>query len=86
MDILSIGIEAGLVVAIIAITKVITMVVDPKGTLSRWYILIPTVLAVAVAFIITKPLSLQDVLKNILIYAAVSTYFYKFGKTTVLGQ
>ncbi|GEM_PF-2612853 len=86
MDLLALGLNSIVVGGIIAITKVITTVFDPQGKLSRWYILVPTVLAVLGAYLMTTPFEVKAFLLNVLIYAGVSTYLFKFGKSVILGD
>lgn len=85
MDFANLGIDLAIVAAIIALTEVAKSL-DPAKKLARFYILIPTILGVAAAFIVSRPLQWQEVAKNIVLYVGAATYLFKFGKTVVVGQ
>lgn len=86
MDLTSIGIDAALVAAIVGVVKVLTSVFDPKKVLERWYPLFPLVLAIPCAM---AKFWFDGVLQIILmafVYGSISSFAYKFAKTTILGQ
>jgi ABC-type glucose/galactose transport system permease subunit len=85
MDILTLGINSAIVGGIITLSNVIKSW-DPTNKYKRFYILIPTILGVLVAYLKTEPFMWKDFGTNIIIYVGSATYIFKFGKTTVLGQ
>jgi len=79
MDFGSLGINTALVAGIVAITQLLKTI-DKKSKFKKYYILIPLILGIGAAFLITSPLEVKDVIVNAIIYAGVSGYFYKSGK------
>jgi hypothetical protein len=86
MDLTSLGINAGIIVAIMGITEVAKSQFDPAGKLARFYILLPTFLGLVAALVMTRPLEVQELAKNAILYVGAAVYLYKFGRTTVLGK
>lgn len=86
MDLTNIGLEALLIAAIIAASKVITAVFDPKLTLERWYPLLPVIVAIPVAILRFWDKGPLAVALNVIIYGFIAGHAYKTGKTTILGQ
>ena len=85
MDILTLGVNTGIIGAIIALTEVIKGF-DKEGKLKRFYILIPTVLGSLAALFKTVPLTWQAYGESWLIFVGLSIYIFKAGKTTLLGK
>lgn len=85
MDILTLGVNIGVIGAIIAITEVVKGF-DKQGKFTRWYPLIPMILGTGAAFFKTVPLTWQGYGENWLLYVGLSTYIFKAGKTTLLGR
>ncbi len=84
MDILTIGLNAGIIAGIIGLTEVIKKIIPVK--LEGWVIIVPLLLGVAAAVGLTKPLEWQGVVVNAIIYAGASTYAWKLGKTILVGK
>lgn len=85
MDILTILPNAGVVVAIIALTQVVKTV-DKAGLLAGWYVLIPLVLGVAlgvpVSFAAGQTMWYQIVL-NCFLESAGAAFLWKIGRTVL---
>ena len=71
--------------AIIAAMEVIKKS-DTKKKLKRLYPAFVLVLGVIAALSKTQPLEWQGFLYNVMVYVAVPSYIFKFGKTTLLGK
>lgn len=84
MDLLSV-VDAGIIGAIIAIMEVFKAI-DKEKKLVRWYPLCVLVFAILAALFKTTPFAWQAFGYNALLYVGVSSFTYKFGKTTVLGK
>lgn len=78
MDLLSAGLNIGIIVGIIAITQVIKKV-DAKKKLKKYYVVFPLILGIAASFFMTNPLEWQGIGLNAMIYAGVSSYLYNSG-------
>jgi hypothetical protein len=76
------GVNTGLIFVIIMITQFLKNL-DTKNKFSKFYVLIPLLLSVGISFLVTDPIKVQDIITNILVYAGVSAYFYKTGKTFI---
>lgn len=85
MNLLGLGVNASVILAIIALSQVIKTL-DKENKFKRFYILIPSVLAIIAALALTRPLQWQEFLKHVIIYVGMSTYIFKTGKTTILGK
>ena len=78
----AIGVNSGLVFGIIFLTQTLKSL-DKKNKFKKFYIFLPLVLGVAAAFLTTKPLDVQGIVTNALVYTGVSAYFYKTGKNFI---
>lgn len=85
MDIFSLGVNMGVIGAIIAMTEVVKGF-DKEEKFKRFYPVIPLVLGTAAALFKTTPLTWQGYGENWLLYVGLSTYIFKAGKTTLLGK
>lgn len=85
MDILDLGVNMGVVGGIIAMSNWVKGF-DLEGKYARFYPLIPFALGIVAALFKTVPMSWQGVGENALIYAGISSYIFKAGKTTILGK
>lgn len=86
MDLTSIGIDAALVAAIVGLVKVLTTVFDPKAALSRWYPLLPLLLAIPCAMAKFWFDGAPKVILMAFVYGALAAFAYKTGKTTIMNQ
>jgi hypothetical protein len=84
VDIGSLGLNLALIAGIIALTGLVKKL-DKKGTLSRYYVLIPLVLGIVGAVCVTTPLSWQGVGVNAIIYAGIASYLYNAGKKLTIA-
>jgi len=81
MNFESLGINTGLVVAMMAIIEVIKEV-DKKNVLEKLYVLFPILLSIGVSFLVTRPIEWQMYFTNLVIYAGVTSYLYSILKKT----
>jgi hypothetical protein len=86
MDISSVGIDVGIVAAIVVAVKGVTRYLDPKGKLARLYPLFPIVLAVPCAILRNMGKPWYEVTLQAFIYGCFAGQAYKTGKTTIFGQ
>jgi hypothetical protein len=86
MDLATLGLDLGIIGAIICMTKVLTMVVDPAKKLERWYPLLPLLFGVAITIPLFWPDGALKIVVKAFVYGAAAAYFYKTGKTTILGD
>ena len=86
MDWTTLGIEALLVAAIIAGTKILTAALDPGKLAERWYPLLPILLAIPVAILRWWGSPWPQIALKVFIYGFIAGHAYKTGKTSVLGQ
>jgi hypothetical protein len=84
MDFMNLA-DMAIIGAIIAAMEVIKKS-DTKKKLQRFYPAFVLVLGCLAALAKTQPLAWQDFLYNVMIYVAVPSYIFKFGKTTILGK
>lgn len=84
MDIMSIGLDLGVIAGIMGITEAVKRL-DSDNRLKRYYVLIPLFLGVVAALVTASPFALQAVGKQALIYVGVSTYLYTTGKKLMFG-
>ena len=86
MDLASLGLDLGIVGAIICATKLLTVIIDPAKKLERWYPLMP----VFFGAMISVPLYWNDGILSIIVkafvYGFVAGHLYKTSKTTILGE
>lgn len=80
-----IGVNSGLIFVIITITEFIKKL-DKKKKFKKFYILIPLILGIGASFLVTQDMNVKDIIINGLVYAGVSGYFYKSGKTIIEGK
>lgn len=80
MDFSNFGIDAGIVLAIIAIVKGATTM-DKAKKLKRFYWLFPLPLALAVAYFKTDPFVLNTFGLNVVLYGGASVWAYSARKT-----
>ena len=85
MDVGNIGINIGVVGAIIAVSKLISSI-DKEKKFKRFYTLLPFIFGVVGAACVTNPFTVGGFITNAFTYASVSAYIYKFGKTTILNK
>lgn len=85
MDILTLGVNMGVIGAIIALTELVKGL-DKENKYTRFYPIIPMVLGTVAALFKTTPLTWQGYGENWLLYVGLSTYIFKAGKTTLLGR
>jgi len=86
MDFTSLGVDAGVIVAIGATAEAIKAA-DPSGKYKRFYLLIPVVLSVICA--ISMALITSEwtaVLMNVIKYFGISSFGYAFIKKTILKK
>lgn len=77
--------DMGVIGAILALTSVIKSL-DKQEKFTRFYPVIPLVLGIVAAVAKTVPFQWQLALENLIKYVGVSTYIFKFGKTTILNK
>ncbi len=86
MDLASLGLDLGIIMAIICATKLLTAIIDPAKKLERWYPLLP----VFFGAVISIPLFWNDgvlaIIVKAFVYGFVAGHTYKTGKTTILGE
>ena len=80
----ALGVNGGLILGIIMLTEALKKL-DKKKRFKKFYIIIPLVLGIGAAFLMTEPLAFKDVSINAIVYAGVSGYFYKSGKLAIGG-
>jgi len=85
MDIMNLAVNTAVIGAIIAVSEVFKSL-DTFGKLTRYYIIIPTVLGILAALALSNPFQWQEIIKQSIIYVGLSTYLFKFGKTTLFGK
>jgi len=85
MDFLNLGADLGIVGGIITITELIKQF-DQDKKFKKYYVLIPAILSIPAAFIVSKTFDWHEIAKNFLLYLGVSTYIYKAGKTFIGGK
>lgn len=71
--------------AIMAVMEIIKSL-DTGKKFRRLYPLLVAVLGVAAALFKADPLDWQTVGYQIMVYVAVPSYIFKFGKTTLMGK
>ena len=86
MDLTTLGLDAALVAAIIAGTKLLTRMLDPKKLAERWYPLIPIAMAVPVAMLRYWSEGPLKIALMAIVYGFIAGHAYKTGKTTILDQ
>jgi uncharacterized membrane protein YeaQ/YmgE (transglycosylase-associated protein family) len=86
MDFAKLGLDLGIIGAIIAATKILTLVIDPQKKLERWYPLLPVLIGAA----ITIPLFWRDgtlvIIVKAFVYGFGAGHIYKTGKSIILGD
>lgn len=85
MDILTLGLNAAAIAAIIGATQVLKTQLFKDAQPPDWFMLVPVGLGAIAAILLTSPLEWQGAALNAFIYGAVSVYIYKFGKTIKIG-
>ena len=85
MDLTTLGLDAALVAAIIAGTKLFTRMLDPRKDFERWWPLLPILLAVPVATLRYWGDGALKVALMVIVYGFVAGHLYKTGKS-VLGK
>jgi len=86
MNLEQLVVDGAMVGVIVAGTKVLTTMLDPKKRLERWYPIIPIVLAIPLAGLRYARAGWLEVIVMTLVYGFAAGHAYKTGKTTVLGQ
>ena len=71
--------------AIMALMEIIKSL-DARKKYKRFYPLLVALLGVAAALFKADPLDWQTVGYQVMVYVAVPSYIFKFGKTTVMGK
>ena len=71
--------------AIMALMEIVKSL-DANKKYRRYYPLLVAVLGVAAALFKANPLNWQTIGYQIMVYVAVPSYIFKFGKTTVMGK
>lgn len=82
----TLGLDLGIIAAIIAATKVLTMVIDPAKKLERWYPLLPVFLGAAITIPLFWPDGVLVIIVKAFVYGFAAGHIYKTGKTTILGE
>lgn len=85
MDIASLGVNAGIVVAIIGLCEVVKKLPLPKVVV-RFYVLLPLVFAAIAALVLSNPLVFREFIKTTFIYFGVSHLFYKVVLKQIKGM
>ena len=89
MDISTLGFNAVAIALVVALTKVLTETLDKDKKLSRWYPLLPALLAIPAAILTAKPLAWsnwQAIAWSWAGIAGFASWAYKTGKSTILGK
>jgi len=86
MNIEQLAVDGAIVGVIVAGTKVLTKMLDPKKAYERWYPLAPIVLAIPLAGLRYWRAGWVEAVVMTLVYGFLAGHSYKTGKTTVLGQ
>ena len=84
MDMMNV-VDMVIVSAIIAAMEVIKGF-DEERKLKRLYPLFVALLGIAAAVFKANPLNWQTLGYHMMVYVAVPSYVFKFGKTTILGK
>ena len=88
MDLASLGVDAGIVIGIVALTQVITGLIKNRDKWERWFPLIPIALGLVAAVSMAMTGNTFDIaifIQRALAYAGVASLVYKTGKTTIMG-
>ena len=86
MDITTLGIDVTMLAAIIAGTKLLTVMIDPAKKLERFYPLVPIILAIPVSMLRYWAEGPIKIALMVIVFGFIAGHAYKTGKTTVLGQ
>lgn len=85
MDITAIGIDTAIIGGIIALANVIKSF-DTENRFKRFYPLIPLGLGILAAYFKIDPFAFKPFGSLAITYVGISSYLFKFGKTTLLNQ
>ena len=84
MDLLSV-VDMAIIGSIMAVMEILKGF-DKDHKIVRFYPLVLAVLGLVAALFKANPLTWQSFGYNAMLYVAVPSYIYKFGKTTILGK